>query len=90
MKSAHTPSTVRIETSSAAAHGEHKPPRHGASRSVLVLGAMGLAGALLAACGSDSDNTEAALSSNFKLRGGLRGKRIGQASTCVCATAHPA
>ena len=59
MKSAHTPSTVRIETSSAAAHGEHKPPRHGASRSVLVLGAMGLAGALLAACGSDSDNSAA-------------------------------
>lgn len=59
MKSVHTPRTARIETSSSAAHGEHKQPRRGTSRSVMVLGAMGVAGALLSACGGESDNSAA-------------------------------
>ena len=59
MTSAHTPKTARIDTLPAATHGEHKPPRHGTSRSVMVLSAIGLAGALVSACGGDSDNSAA-------------------------------
>ena len=51
MKSAYAPGTAPIETSVAAAHGEHKQPRRGTSRSVMVLGAIGVAGALVSACG---------------------------------------
>ena len=56
MNSAYTPGTAPIEAFAASAHGEHKQPRRGTSRSVMVLGAIGLAGALVAACGGDSDN----------------------------------
>ncbi len=59
MKSAYTLRTARIETSPAATHGEHKQLRRGASRSVMVLSAMGVVGALLSACGGDSDNSAA-------------------------------
>ena len=59
MKSAHTPRTARIEASPAAAHAEHKLPRRGTSRSVVVLGALGVAVALVSACSDDSDNSAA-------------------------------
>lgn len=59
MNSAYTSRTARIETSPAAAHGDHKQPRRGTSRSMMVLGAMGVAGALVSACGGNSDNSAA-------------------------------
>ena len=59
MKSAYTPGTAPIQTSASAAHREPKQPGRRASRSVMVLGAIGAAGALVSACGGDSDNSAA-------------------------------
>ena len=59
MNSAYTSSTARIETSPAAVLGERKQLRRGASRSVVVLGAMGVAGAMVSACGGDLGNSAA-------------------------------
>ncbi len=59
MNSAYTSSTARIETSPAAVLGERKQLRRGASRSVVVLGAMVVAGARVSACGGDLGNSAA-------------------------------
>ena len=59
MNSASIPRTARIETSPAAADCQHKQPRRGASRGVMVLAAMGVAGALVSACGANSNTSEA-------------------------------
>ncbi len=59
MRSADTLRTAPGETSAAAAHSEPNPPRRSASRSVMALGVVGVAAALLNACGGDSDNSAA-------------------------------
>ena len=59
MRSADTLRTAPGETSAAAAHSKPNPPRRSASRSVMALGVVAVAAALLNACGGDSDNSAA-------------------------------
>ena len=59
MNSAFTPKTPCIQALIAAPRGQYKQPRRGTPRRVMVLGAMGVAGALVSACGNDSDNSAA-------------------------------
>jgi hypothetical protein len=59
MKSANSPSTSPIEGLAASVHREKKQPRGRTSGSVVVLIAIGVAGALVSACGGDSDNSAA-------------------------------
>ena len=59
MKFSYATRTALIEASAAAAHGEYKQSRRNSSHSVMVWGVMGVAGALLSACGSDSDDSAA-------------------------------
>lgn len=59
MRYAHTPRTPPSGTLAAAAHREHKPPRRGALRRLIVWGVVGVAAALLGACGGNADNSAA-------------------------------
>ncbi len=59
MRSMCTPRTAPTETLAAAANREHKRPRRGISRRIMALGAMGVAAAMVWACGGDSDNSAA-------------------------------
>ena len=59
MKFAYTQRTAPIKALAASVHRERKQPRRSISRSVVVLGTIGVAGALVSACGGDSDNSAA-------------------------------
>ena len=58
MRSADTPRTAPIEKVAAVAHRRIKQQRSGTSRNVMVLGALGVAAALLTACGGGDSNRD--------------------------------
>ena len=60
MRSTFTPRTATIETLASTAHRERKQPRRGTSGGPMVLGAVGVAAALLGACSSYSNRDEQA------------------------------
>ena len=54
-----TDTTATVETSATASHRKHNSRRRAASRSVMVLGVVGVAASLLGACSGTSDNSAA-------------------------------
>ena len=59
MRFTETTRTASVEPSAAAAHRTHNSCRRAASRSVMVLGVVGVAVSVLGACAGDSDNSAA-------------------------------
>ena len=59
MRSTDSTRTASVETSAAAAHRKHNSCRRVASRSVMVLGVVGVVASVLGACAGDSDNSAA-------------------------------